>query len=236
MPRHIEVLLRMDDEQGELVPPNAFLPAAERYNLMPTIDRWVVRTALGKMREAQGPAESPPFRCTINLSGQSLTDEHFLDFVLSQFHECDIAGEYVCFEITETAAITNLSRARSFIATLKKMGCSFALDDFGSGLSSFGYLKGLQVDYIKIDGGFVKDMVNDSLDSAMVASINQIGHVMGLKTIAEFAENDAIIASLREMGIDYAQGFGIAKPEPFDDLVMRLANPPSSLTSARERS
>jgi len=219
-----EVLMRMQDREGGAISPISFIPAAERYNLMPTIDRWVVRTALGKMREAQGPAESPPFRCTINLSGQSLTDEHFLDFVLSQIHECDIAGEYVCFEITETAAITNLSRARSFIATLKKMGCSFALDDFGSGLSSFGYLKGLQVDYIKIDGSFVKDMVSDSLDSAMVASINQIGHVMGLKTIAEFAESEAIVAALREMGIDYAQGFAIAPPEPLDEVVRRLAN------------
>jgi EAL domain-containing protein (putative c-di-GMP-specific phosphodiesterase class I) len=219
-----EVLMRMQDRDGNGIPPLSFIPAAERYNLMPTIDRWVVRTVLGKMREAQGPAESPPFRCTINLSGQSLTDEHFLDFVLSQFHECDIAGDYVCFEITETAAITNLTRARSFIATLKKMGCSFALDDFGSGLSSFGYLKGLQVDYIKIDGGFVKDMITDSLDSAMVASINQIGHVMGLKTIAEFAESEAIIESLRGMGVDYAQGFAIAKPEPLDEVVRRLAN------------
>jgi len=219
-----EVLMRMQERDGRAVSPISFIPAAERYNLMPTIDRWVVRTALGKMREAQGPAESPPFRFTINLSGQSLTDEHFLDFVLGQLHECDIAGEYVCFEITETAAITNLSRARSFIATLKKMGCSFALDDFGSGLSSFGYLKGLQVDYIKIDGGFVKDMMEDSLDSAMVASINQIGHVMGLKTIAEFAESEAIVDTLREMGIDYAQGFAIAHPEPLDEVVRRLGN------------
>jgi len=219
-----EVLMRMQDREGRIISPISFIPAAERYNLMPTIDRWVVRTALTKMREAQGEAEAPPFRCTINLSGQSLTDEHFLDFVLSQLHECDIAGEYVCFEITETAAITNLSRARSFIATLKKLGCSFALDDFGSGLSSFGYLKGLEVDYIKIDGSFVKDMMNDSLDSAMVSSINQIGHVMGLQTIAEFAESEAIVEALRDMGIDYAQGFAIARPEPLEDVVRRLAN------------
>ncbi len=189
---------------------------------MPTIDRWVVRTTLGKLREAQGPAEAPPFRCTINLSGQSLTDEHFLDFVLSQFHECDIPGEAVCFEITETAAITNLSRARTFIAILKEMGCDFALDDFGSGLSSFGYLKGLQVDYIKIDGGFVKDMVSDELDCAMVDSINQIGHVMGLKTIAEFVESEAIMEELRRLGVDFAQGYAIARPEPLDDVVKRL--------------
>ena len=217
-----EVLMRMIGSKGEAISPMSFIPAAERYNLMPTIDRWVVRTTLGKLREAQGPAEAPPFRCTINLSGQSLTDEHFLDFVLGQFHECDIAGESVCFEITETAAITNLSRARSFIATLKQMGCNFALDDFGSGLSSFGYLKGLQVDYIKIDGSFVKDMVGDELDCAMVESINQVGHVMGLKTIAEFVENEAIMAKLRQIGVDYAQGYGISRPEPLDDVVRRL--------------
>ena len=217
-----EVLMRMLDTEGEAIPPMSFIPAAERYNLMPTIDRWVVRTALGKLREAQGPAGKPPFRCTINLSGQSLTDEHFLDFVLNQFHECDVTGEFVCFEITETAAITNFSRARRFIDTLKRMGCQFALDDFGSGLSSFGYLKGLQVDYIKIDGSFVKDMVSDELDGAMVESINQIGHVMGLKTIAEFVESEAIIAALQRLGVDFAQGYAIARPEPLDNIVSRL--------------
>lgn len=217
-----EVLMRMQDDDGRLISPHAFIPAAERYNLMPTIDRWVVRSTLGKLREAQGPAEAPPFRCAINLSGQSLTDEHFLDFVLAQFHECDVSGESVCFEITETAAITNLNRARNFIFALKQMGCLFALDDFGSGLSSFRYLKGLQVDFLKIDGAFVKDMVNDRLDGAMVESINQIGHVMGLKTIAEFVETDAILDALRRLGVDYAQGFNIARPTKLDEAVRRF--------------
>lgn len=227
-----EILMRMRDAAGEVISPMSFIPAAERYNLMPTIDRWVVRSALGKLREAQGPAEAPPFRCTINLSGQSLTDEHFLDFVLNQFDECDIRGEYVCFEITETAAITNLSRARKFMARLKQQGCYFALDDFGSGLSSFGYLKGLQVDYIKIDGSFVKDMVEDNLDRAMVESINQIGHVMGMETIAEFVENDAVVELLREMGVDYAQGFSIAEPESLDGLVKRIGHSDSATTTS----
>lgn len=227
-----EVLMRMRDDAGNAISPMAFIPAAERYNLMPTIDRWVVRTTLGKMREAQGPADAPPFRCTVNLSGQSLTDEHFLDFVLNQFHDCDIHGEYVCFEITETAAITNLSRARHFIATLKQLGCYFALDDFGSGLSSFGYLKGLQVDYIKIDGSFVKDMVEDNLDRAMVESINQIGHVMGMETIAEFVENDNIIEALRLIGVDYGQGYGIAKPESLDGLVERFSQLSSTVSTS----
>jgi diguanylate cyclase (GGDEF)-like protein/PAS domain S-box-containing protein len=217
-----EVLLRLHDENGEIVYPMAFIPAAERYNLMPTIDRWVVRRTLDLMRSAQGDNSQPPFRCTINLSGQSLTDEYFLEFVLEQFADSGIDASYICFEITETAAITHLSRARKFIDTLKKQGCYFSLDDFGSGLSSFGYLKGLQVDYIKIDGSFVKDMAIDDLDRAMVESINQIGHVMGLKTIAEFVENEAIIAELRTMGVDYIQGFGIAMPEPLTQVVSKL--------------
>lgn len=217
-----EVLLRMHDDNGEIITPMAFIPAAERYNLMPTIDRWVVRTTLGMLREAQGPNSEPPMQCTINLSGQSLTDEFFLDFVLEQFEQSDIDGSFVCFEITETAAITNLSRARRFIDTLKLRGCYFSLDDFGSGLSSFGYLKGLQVDYIKIDGSFVKDMAQDTLDRAMVESINQIGHVVGLKTIAEFVENEDVTAELRLMGVDYVQGFGVAMPEPLSRVVERL--------------
>lgn len=221
---HGEVLMRMLDADGKPIAPMQFIPAAERYNLMPIIDRWVVRTTLGKMREAQGPAETPPFHCTINLSGQSLNDEHFLEFVLSNIHESDVPGEYICFEITETAAITNLSRARHFINTLKQMDCYFALDDFGSGLSSFGYLKGLNVDYLKIDGAFIKDIVEDNVDRAMVDSINQIGHVMGLKTIAEFVESDAIIEVLKEIGVDYAQGYGIARPAPLDEVVKRLTS------------
>ena len=219
---HGEILMRMLDVDGKAIAPMQFIPAAERYNLMPIIDRWVVRTTLGKMREAQGPNEVPPFHCTINLSGQSLNDEHFLDFVLVNIHESDVAGEFICFEITETAAITNLNRARHFINTLKQMGCLFALDDFGTGLSSFSYLKGLDVDYLKIDGAFIKDIVHDSVDCAMVASINQIGHVMGLKTIAEFVENDDIVRVLREIGVDYAQGYGIARPAPIEDVVARL--------------
>ena len=167
-------------------------------------------------------------QCTINLSGQSLTDEFFLDFVLEQFEHSGFDGSYVCFEITETAAITNLSRARRFIDTLKLRGCYFSLDDFGSGLSSFGYLKGLQVDYIKIDGSFVKDMMQDTLDRAMVESINQIGHVMGLKTIAEFVENENIASELRQMGVDYVQGFGVAMPEPLSEVAARVAKKPTS--------
>ncbi len=216
---HYEVLIRMRDEHGHVVPPGAFIPAAERYNLMPTLDRWVIRTTFNLLRDAQGPLAFPPVDCAINLSGQSLCDDHFLEFVIHLFNDTGIPPESVCFEVTETAAIANLSRATRFISVLRGMGCSFALDDFGAGLSSFGYLKSLPVDYLKIDGSFVKDMVEDRVDRAMVESINQIGHVLGLKTIGEFAENDAVTQALEDVGVDYAQGNGIAVPQPLHDIL-----------------
>ncbi len=216
---HFEILMRMVGNAGELIPPMAFIPAAERYNLMPTIDRWVVRSTLGQLRQAQGPHERPPVTCTINLSGQSLGDDHFLDFVIEQFHENDVVPECICFEITETAAISNLNRAMHFIDVLRGMGCSFALDDFGSGVSSFAYLKNLRVDYLKIDGSFVRDMVRDTVDFAMVESINQIGHVLGLKTIAEFVESSDILDALHRLQVDYAQGYAIGMPLPLCDVL-----------------
>ena len=152
--------------------------------------------------------------CSINISGHTLVDEHFLGFVEAQLDAHTLPASKLCFEITETAAIANLAVAKNFIAVLKARGCRFALDDFGSGLSSFAYLKNLDVDYLKIDGMFVRDMVDDPIDCAMVKSINEIGQVMGMKTIAEFVENDDILEQLRHIGVDYAQGFGIHKPEP----------------------
>lgn len=216
---HYEVLLRMIDETGRVVPPGAFIPAAERYNLMPTIDRWVLRQTFAQLRAAQGDLAFPPVECAINLSGQSLCDEHFLEYVIDLFERTGIPCESICFEVTETAAIANLTRATRFMTVLRGMGCSFALDDFGSGLSSFGYLKNLPVDYLKIDGGFVRDMVIDKVDRAMVESINQVGHVLGLKTIGEFAESEAVLMALEKAGIDYAQGSGIATPSPFAEIL-----------------
>ena len=214
--RHVELLIRMLDERGKLVPPMAFIPAAERYNLMPAIDRWVIRTAFATLADmAQTPGGRPIETCSINLSGSSLGDERSLEYVREQFALFGIAHSVICFEITETAAIANLSKAAHFINELRTLGCRFSLDDFGAGMSSFAYLKHLPVDYLKIDGGFVKDMLDDPIDRAMVEAINHIGHVMGKKTIAEFVENGQILDVLRGIGVDYAHGYGVARPAPF---------------------
>jgi diguanylate cyclase (GGDEF)-like protein len=222
---HYEFLIRMLDDKGETIPPVAFLPAAERYNLIAQIDHWVIENALSLL------ADNPVFLnqinfCSINLSGQSLTEPNMLDFIITQLDKFGVAGEKICFEITETAAISNLTMAMKFISTLKDLGCRFALDDFGSGLSSFAYLKNLPVDYIKIDGMFVKDIVDDPIDHAMVKSINEIGQVIGMQTIAEFVENDDIKEMLREIGVNYAQGYSIGRPQPLDDLLSQSNNGP----------
>ena len=207
---HLEVLLRMREESGAIVGPAAFLPAAERFNLMPLVDRWVISSAFAELatRAAHGSTWS------INLSGASLGDEQLFDFIVEQGQQHGIPFEQVCFEITETAAISNLQDAMALIGRLRKLGCRFALDDFGAGMSSFTYLKHLDVDYLKIDGSFIKGIVDSPLDRAIVHSINEIAHATGKQTIAEFAESESIIDRLRDMGIDYAQGYGIGLPEP----------------------
>ncbi len=209
---HYELLLRMKDEAGKIVSPDNFINAAERYGLTPAIDRWVIEHALGWLVSETEELERLAM-CSINLSGQSLGDDKFLPFVISQFHKSGIDASKICFEITETAAIASFAQANRFIQALKELGCRFALDDFGTGLSSFGYLKHFPVDFLKIDGSFVKEILNDPIDREMVRSINEIGHLTGKQTIAEFAENLEIINMLRSLGVDYAQGYGIASPQ-----------------------
>jgi diguanylate cyclase (GGDEF)-like protein/PAS domain S-box-containing protein len=212
---HCEILIRMLDEHGELVPPMVFIPAAERYNLMPSIDRWVIRNAFAIIAREQAGKDVASGVFSINISGASIGDERFLEYVREQFGLFAVAPQSICFEITETAAIARLDKATHFINQLKTLGCLFSLDDFGAGMSSFAYLKHLPVDFLKIDGGFVKDMADDPIDRAMVEAINSIGHVMGKQTIAEFVDGERVIRLLRDMGVDFAQGYGVAKPRPF---------------------
>ena len=214
---HYEILIRMMDESGNLIPPGSFLPAAERYNLIATIDRWVISEYFRWL--AEHPAHLNALELgAINLSGHSLGDETCLRHIECMLKEYAIPPEKICFEITETEAISNLAKAQSFIRKLKDHGCNFALDDFGSGFSSYAYLKNLPVDFLKIDGMFVKDIHSDAANYAMVESINHIGHVMGRKTIAEFVENAETLQTLNTLGIDYMQGFGIAKPSALANL------------------
>ncbi len=209
---HYELLLRMKDETGKIVSPDNFIAAAERYGITPAIDRWVIENALRWLVSEADERERLAL-CSINLSGQSLGDDKFLPFVIDQFHRSGLDASKICFEITETAAIASFSQANRFIQALKELGCKFALDDFGTGLSSFGYLKHFPVDFLKIDGSFVKEILHDPIDREMVRSINEIGHLTGKQTIAEFAENEEIINMLRSLGVDYAQGYGISAPQ-----------------------
>jgi EAL domain-containing protein (putative c-di-GMP-specific phosphodiesterase class I) len=211
--RQYELLLRMIDSKEQLVLPSAFIPSAERYGLMPAIDRWVIRQTLLTMSNY----EMRGMQITINLSGNSLDDETLLGYVLAQLHEYSISPNQICFEITETAAIHHLSKAQHFIQAFRERGGRIALDDFGSGFSSFRYLKTLAVDYIKIDGGFVSDMLSNPSDLMMVQAITQIAHTLGIEVIAEHAADLKIINRLRKMGVDHAQGFGIGRPIPVEE-------------------
>lgn len=211
---HVELLLRLVSTDGKIVPPMAFIPTAERYGMMVEIDRWVIQTAFRYIESRQDAGRS---MYAINLSGATLNHEGSLPFILQLLGNSAIHTASVCFEITETAAITNLLNARTFMVALRNKGCRFALDDFGSAMSSFSYLKHLPVDFLKIDGSFVRDIVTNDTDAAMVEAINRVGHIMGLKTIAEFVEqkdDQAVLEKLRAIGVDFAQGYGVGHPEP----------------------
>jgi|GEM_PF-2051294 len=228
-PSHLEFLVRMQADGGDLIMPGSFMPAAERYNMSGRIDHWVIDNVLKWMCSQNVYGEGFPV-CSINLSGLSISQPEMVVFIIEKLDKYQIPGNKVCFEITETAAISNLTSATQLISQLQDRNCHFALDDFGSGLSSYGYLKNLPVDYLKIDGSFVKDICEDPIDFAMVKSINEIGHVMGKRTIAEFVENDAILEKLKELGVDYAQGYGISKPLNLCELINQY---PAIFTAAK---
>lgn len=221
MPPHHEVLVRMLDRAGNLIPPTGFMPAAERYNLLTSIERWVVSTLVeylhrqwlsgGIPREPDARGERGYY--SVNISGASINDKSFPDFLRNLLTRYELPHGLLCFEITETTAISNLTKAAELMRELKGLGCRFALDDFGTGMSSFAYLKYLPVDYLKIAGMFIKDMETDPMDHAIVDSVNRIGHILGMQTVAESVEDAATLSRLKEMGVDYAQGFFIAEPE-----------------------
>ncbi len=208
-----EILMYMQDEGGNAVAPDVFVPAAERYNLMPQIDRWVVDNCFRWLHDNPRELEAV-MHCAINLSGHSLGDENILGFITEGFNKYKVPAEKICFELTESAAIHNLDHTLKLTDAFRQLGCRLSLDDFGSGFSSYAYLKNLPVDYIKIDGAFIVNIASDPVDYAMVRSINDVAKAMGMQTVAEFVEDEAIIGKLREIGVDYLQGYRIARPQP----------------------
>lgn len=216
---HCEILLRIKDSAGEFFSPEEFIPLAEKYNIMSGIDRWVVENAIAWIEENQHRAVLP--RLLVNLSALSYTDEVFLNFLITTLENTTIDCDKLAFEITETAAVDNTETATQFIERIKQFGCKFALDDFGSGFSTFAYLKQLPIDYLKIDGTLVRNICSDNIDREMVRTINQIGHIVGAQTIAEFVENDDIRRLLQDLGVDYGQGYGLQKPTRLAGLLER---------------
>ncbi|HME39988.1 MAG TPA: EAL domain-containing protein [Steroidobacteraceae bacterium] len=218
-----ELLIRMLGDRGEIIPPGKFLSAAERYQLMPTVDRWVVRRACELIGEHSASVGEDTARFAINLSGQSLQDESFLPFVIEQIKASSLPPGVLCFELTETATIGNLVKAQNFIRALQDLGCQFALDDFGTGVSSLAYLKDLSVNYLKIDGTFVRDAIVNARSESMIKAIAQLAKVMCMETIAEYVETDVLRARMADLGVDYGQGFAMGRAQPLQDLLRELA-------------
>ena len=218
-----EILLRLEDRNGRLVPPGAFIPAAERYNLMPRIDRWVLRNVVAELGRNGWARNGKDICFSINLSGQSIGDRGFIEEVIALLEGNPGLAPHLCFEITETAAVSHLAHAAHFIRRIREHGCRLALDDFGSGLSSFGYLKNLPVDLLKIDGSFVREIPREPLDRTLVESINQIGHALGMETVAEFVQNQQVLDELVAMGVDFGQGYALARPRPLASQLSEFA-------------
>ena len=226
-----EILLRMKDSKGNKVSSDAFFSAAERYQLMPQIDRWVVSTTLSKLGEHSDYLEASGATFAINLSGQSLGDDDILKFIEDEIESSGVPAESLCFEVTESAAVSNRRKAQAFIDALRKHGCRFSLDDFGAGLSSFAYLKNFKVDTLKIDGGFIRDITDNRISEAMVAAITQVAKVMKLETVAEYVESEKIKMLIAKLGVDFAQGHAIGKPVPLDNVLKDLTSKMKSSTA-----
>jgi Amt family ammonium transporter len=218
-----EILLRMAGENGELVPPDKFLSAAERYQLMPAIDRWVIRNSIGTLAGQAAQLRGRAMRFSMNISGASIAAEEFLEFVEGTIRESGLPPEILCFELTETSAVSNLARAERMMQRLRRLGCSFALDDFGTGLSSLVYLKSLPVDVLKIDGAFVRDAGINPRTESMMRAIAQLARTMGMETVAEYVETDELRARMAALGVDYGQGFAIGRPVPVRQVLGDLA-------------
>jgi diguanylate cyclase (GGDEF)-like protein len=218
-----ELLLRMLGDRGEIIPPSKFLSAAERYQLMPTVDRWVVRRSCELLGAHSSSVGEDIARFAINLSGHSLQDDGFLEFVIDQIKQSSLPPGALCFELTETATVGNLAKAQNFMRSLQDLGCQFALDDFGTGVSSLAYLKDLSVNYLKIDGTFVRDAITNSRSESMIKAIAQLAKVMCMETIAEYVETDMLRARMTDLGVDYGQGFAMGKAQPLEELLSELA-------------
>ena len=223
--QHYEILLGVKDAAGKTIPPDHFIPAVERCKRMPEIDEWIIRSVFAWIAENRSYFDTMD-GFSINLSGQSVNSPEFQALLMQLLASADLPYEKLTFELTETVAADNLANTKNFIKNIKQFGCKFSLDDFGSGYSSYSYLKHLNVDYLKIDGAFVKDIANNAADVAIVKSMNEIGHSPGLKTIAEYVENDEIREILKEIGVDYAQGYGVQKPILLTELVSQAPPEP----------
>jgi diguanylate cyclase (GGDEF)-like protein len=226
-----EMLLRMVGENGELIAPMAFIPAAERYGIMPRLDRWVIARVCRELATLRAGGGGVVPTCMVNLSGTSVCDPHLVDYIADCLAHNGLSGVQLGFELTETAAVANLAQASQLMTRLRAMGCPIALDDFGSGMSSFSYLRNLPIDFLKIDGAFIRNINTDPIDFAMVETIHRIGGIMGVRTVAESVENESVLAALALIGVDFAQGFHISRPVPMEQILRRLSDPeaPGSL-------
>ena len=229
--KRYEILLRMKDSQGNKISSKSFFSAAERYQIMPAIDRWVVSETLERIGAYAGFLRESGTVFAINLSGQSLGDDEILKFIENEIDSSGVPAEAICFEVTESAAVSNRTKAQDFIDALRKRGCKFSLDDFGAGLSSFAYLKSFKVDTLKIDGSFIRDITENRISESMVAAITQVAKVMELETVAEYVENRESMALITKLGVDYAQGHAIGKPVPLDEVLAQFNDSPRRSTA-----